>query len=180
MRQALQRLNEAVPANRILVTDAGRYVFETWPLIHVAKARSFVFTVSYASIGLGLGQAIGAAVAAPDRPTLLICGDGGFMLGCLTEFATAVRTRCDMVILVCNDGSYGAEHVQFRRKNMDPGLSLFDWPDLAPVAEALGGAGVTVRNDQDLETAAHAIAARDRTRPLLIDLKLDPDCIPLH
>jgi thiamine pyrophosphate-dependent acetolactate synthase large subunit-like protein len=59
---------------------------------------------------------------------------------------------------------------------MDPALSKFDWPDFAPVAEALGGRGVTVRNTADLDAADRAIAQRDR--PLLIDLKLDPDVVP--
>jgi thiamine pyrophosphate-dependent acetolactate synthase large subunit-like protein len=120
-----------------------------------------------------MAYAIGAAVAAPGRPVLLVTGDGGFMLGGLAEFNTAVRHKLDLVVAVCNDSSYGAEHIQFRRKNMDPGLSVFEWPDFASVADALGGQGVTVRTAADLDAAARAIAARGR--PLLIDLKLDPD-----
>lgn len=180
IRHALQRVDAAVAADRIFVTDAGRFVFETWPTFKVGRPRSFVFTVGYGSIGMGLGEAIGASIAAPDRPILLVAGDGGFMLGCLAEFVTAVRYKCDITVLVLNDGSYGAEHIQFRRKDMDPSLSVLDWPDLAPVAEALGGVGVTVRSDDDLESAARAIGTRDRSRPLLIDVKLDPDFIPIH
>ncbi|MBX3529045.1 MAG: thiamine pyrophosphate-binding protein [Rhizobiaceae bacterium] len=178
MRRVLHRLDETMPADRIFVTDAGRFVLESWATVDVALPRSFVFTVAYGSIGLGLGEAIGASVAAPGRPTLLVAGDGGFMLGCLTELRTAVRECCDMVIVVLNDGSYGAEHIQFRRKDMDPTLSLLDTPDLEPVATALGAAGLTVRDDDDLERAIQAIASRDRSRPLLVDVKLDPDCIP--
>jgi thiamine pyrophosphate-dependent acetolactate synthase large subunit-like protein len=59
---------------------------------------------------------------------------------------------------------------------MDPVLSTFPWPDLAPVAEAIGLQGVTVRNLDDLAVAERAIA--DRTGPLLIDVKLDPDHVP--
>jgi acetolactate synthase-1/2/3 large subunit len=178
IRHALQRIDAVMPAERILATDAGRFVAETWATIQVHAPRSLVFTVAYGSIGFGLGEAIGASVAAPRRPTLLVAGDGGFMLGCLAELNSAVRARCDIVIVVCNDGSYGAEHVQFRRKDLDPALSVIDWPDFAPVAIALGAAAVTVRGNDDLEAALDAITNRDRTRPLLIDLKLDPDRIP--
>jgi thiamine pyrophosphate-dependent acetolactate synthase large subunit-like protein len=52
---------------------------------------------------------------------------------------------------------------------------MFDWPDFAPVAEALGVRGVTVRNQGDLDAAVQAIAARDG--PLLIDLRIDPERI---
>jgi thiamine pyrophosphate-dependent acetolactate synthase large subunit-like protein len=56
---------------------------------------------------------------------------------------------------------------------MDPSLSLFDWPDFAAVASALGGRGVTIRNLDDLDGISEAIAKRDR--PLLFDVRLDPD-----
>jgi acetolactate synthase-1/2/3 large subunit len=180
MRKALQRIDAAMPKDKILATDAGRFVLETWASIGVSAPRSFVFSVAFGSIGLGLGEAIGGSVAAPHRSTLLVAGDGGFMMGGVTELRTAVREQCDLVIVLLNDGSYGAEHIQFRRKNMDPALSVLDWADFAPVAEAFGAAGLMVRSDADLEAAVQAVAARDRTRPLLIDIKLDPDCIPFN
>jgi thiamine pyrophosphate-dependent acetolactate synthase large subunit-like protein len=91
-------------------------------------------------------------------------------------FNTAVRHKVDLIMALCNDSSYGAEHIQFRNKEMDPTLSIFDWPDFGPVATALGGRGLTVRTDADLEATAEAIRTRDR--PLLIDRKLDPDHVP--
>ena len=70
------------------------------------------------------------------------------------------------------DGAYGAEHIQFRRRNMDPTISTFNWPDFGPVATALGGQGFTVRNLAELTDALAAI--EHRTVPMLIDVKLDP------
>ena len=96
--------------------------------------------------------------------------------GLLAEFSTAVRNAVDLIVIVCNDGGYGAEYVQFLNKGLDPGLSMFAWPEFAPLATALGGVGLTVRNEADLEKAAALIA--QRKRPILIDLKLDPDQIP--
>ncbi|GGC49001.1 acetolactate synthase [Chelatococcus reniformis] len=176
IRQALRALDAAVAPERTLVTDAGRFLIEAWPLMTVRDPRSFVYTVNFGSIGFGVAEAVGAALASDGRPTLLITGDGGFMLGGLTEFNSAVRAKVDLVVVVCNDGSYGAEHIQFRSKQMDPEISLFDWPDFAPVAEALGGTGVTVRSEEDLARAVEAI--KGGARPLLIDLKLDPDSMP--
>ena len=173
---ALRRINEAVPEDRVLVTDGGRFLSRAWVDLDVRDPRYFVFTLNFGSIGMGLSEAIGASLASEGRPTLLITGDGGFMLGGLAEFNTAVRSRCDLVVVVCNDGCYGAEHIQFRAKDMDPSISQFDWPDFAPVAEALGGTGVTVRTMQDLELAVTAIEGRKG--PVLIDLKLDPDDMP--
>src|SRR5262249_22724101 len=109
----------------------------------------------------------------------LVTGDGGFMNGGLAEFNTAVRHKVDLVVLLCNDGGYGMEEVEFRARNMPEDITVVSWPDFAPVADALGRQGVAVRTEADLDRAIQAI--RDRTRPLLIDLKLDMRSLPgLH
>ena len=176
VRRALSGLNEAIPVDRTLVTDAGRFIYEAWANFPVRHPRSFVYTLGSGSIGLGMGEAVGAAAAAEGRTTLLVTGDGGFMLGGLAEFNTAVRHGLDLIVVVCNDASYGAEHIQFRNKALDPALALFAWPEFAPLAQALGGEGVTVRSTDDLPAAIDAI--RSGVRPLLIDVKLDPDHVP--
>ena len=175
----LATLDEILPQDRTLVTDAGRWMVRSYGTLTAPGPRDQVTSASFGSIGLGLATAIGAAAMRPDRPTVLFCGDGGFMLGNLTEFNTAVRERCDLIVVIFNDGSYGAEHIQFRDKQLDPGITLFDWPDFVPLAVALGGAGVTVRSGADLDTLPDRIAARDRTRPLLIDVRLDPDRVAM-
>lgn len=176
IRAALARLEEAFPEERTLVLDGGRFIFHALRRLHVAEPRGYVHTVNFGSIGLGMGNAVGAAFGATGRPVLLVTGDGGFMLGGLTEFSSAVRHGLDLVVVVLNDGAYGAEHVQMRNKKMDPAISTFAWPDLGPVATALGGRGFTVRNLRELDAALTAIQGRDR--PVLIDVKLDPDLVP--
>lgn len=178
VRTALRRLEGVLPPERTLVTDAGRFMYEAWRALSVREPAHFVPTMNFGSIGLGLPAAIGAAYGAPDRPVVLVTGDGGFMLGGLVEFSTAVRHGVDLVVVVLNDGGYGAEHIQFRNRDMDPSLSLFAWPDLAGVAEALGGTGTTVRRLADLDGLRPLLAARDR--PVLVDVRLDPDQVPGH
>ena len=172
LRSAMIAIEKAVPRDRALVFDGGRFIFNAFTLFHVERPQDYVHTVNFGSIGLGMGNAIGAAVGT-RRPTLLVTGDGGFMLGGLAEFNTAVRHGLDLVVAVFNDGAYGAEHIQFRRKDMDPTRSTFEWPDFAPVADSLGGRGYTVRSMADLEAALAELPNRDR--PVLIDIKLDPD-----
>lgn len=176
LREVLVRVNEALPIERIFVTDVGRYIGHAWKLIDSPHPNSFVTSVNFGAIGCGMGYAIGAARGAPKKPVLLVTGDGGFMLGGLTEFNTAVRDKSDLIVLVCNDGGYGAEHVQFRRKDMPADLALFDWPDFASVATALGGQGYAVHSLEDLDQALAALT--NRKGPVLIDVKLDPDFIP--
>jgi len=149
---------------------------EVWCRISAPGPKSFIATTNFGSIGLGLQQAIGAAIAAPDKPVIMFTGDGGFMMGGVNEFNTAVRLKQDLIVILCNDSAYGAEHIQFMDRSMDPGLSQFEWPSFADVATALGGKGIAVQSTEDLEVAIAAIDTRDR--PLLIELKLDPNDVP--
>lgn len=175
----LDRLNQILPQERTLVTDAGRWMVRSYGLLTAPGPRDHVTSASFGSIGLGMATAIGAAAQRPDRPTVLFCGDGGFMLGNLSEFNSAVRERMDLICVVFNDGSYGAEHIQFREKQMDPGITLFEWPDFVSVAQALGGGGVRVSSLQELDDLPRIIDSRTKDRPLLIDVRLDPDCMTM-
>ncbi|MCC0034740.1 MAG: thiamine pyrophosphate-binding protein [Hoeflea sp.] len=173
---SLARLEQALPKDRVLVTDGGRFMTEVWCRISAPDPRSFVVTANFGSIGLGLQEAIGAGLAAPGRPVVLFSGDGGFMMGGINEFNTAVRLGLDLIVIVANDSAYGAEHIQFLDRKMDPSLTEFHWPSFAGIARALGGQGIEVHSDAELETALAAIETRDR--PLLIELRLDPHDVP--
>jgi thiamine pyrophosphate-dependent acetolactate synthase large subunit-like protein len=85
-------LDQMVPERRNLVTDGGRFVMTPWRYVHVDDPLGFVHSVNFGSIGLGLGTAIGVAAARPDRVTVVVLGDGGFMQG-MTELRTAVNER---------------------------------------------------------------------------------------
>ncbi|MBL4768196.1 MAG: thiamine pyrophosphate-binding protein [Rhodobacteraceae bacterium] len=173
---ALERFEEALPNDRILVTDGGRFMTEVWCRISAPDPQSFVATTNFGSIGIGLQEAIGASLAAPDRPVVPFIGDGGFMMGGINEFNTAVRLGLDLIVIVANDSAYGAEHIQFLDRKMDPSLTEFHWPSFADVATSLGGQGIEVRTNEQLELALAALENRDR--PVLIDLRLDPHDVP--
>ncbi|MEP3438597.1 MAG: thiamine pyrophosphate-binding protein [Hoeflea sp.] len=173
---ALERLEQALPVDRVLVTDGGRFMTEVWCRISAPDPKSFVVTANFGSIGLGLQESIGAGLAAPGRPVVLFSGDGGFMMGGINEFNTAVRLGLDLIVIVANDSAYGAEHIQFLDRKMDPSLTEFHWPSFAEIAKSLGGQGIEVHSNEELETALAAIEARDR--PLLIELRLDPHDVP--
>ena len=176
IRTALRALEEAVPEDRTTVFDAGRFVIPALKTLTTPEPRAWVPTLDFASIGLGVPTAIGASYGRPGHPVLLVTGDGGFMLGGLAEFNTAVRHDVDLIVAVLNDGAYGAELRHLRAHGIDTTLSQFRWPAFAPVAQALGGFGITVSSPAELTGLPAAVA--DRRGPLLIDIKLDPFKVP--
>lgn len=172
---ALRRIEQALPKDRILVSDVGRFAFAAWRNLSVQHPRNFVYSSNFASIGLGLGEAIGAARADPERLTVLLTGDGGFLMGGLTELSTVVRERMNLAIIVFNDGSYGAEHIQFTAKNMSPDLSMISPPDFSLIAGAIGLDSRRVSEPQELEGALTLL--REGCGPRLIDIRLDANLV---
>jgi len=86
-------LEEALPKDRVFLTGSGRFMFAFWNVISVPNPRSYVDGNGFSSIGLGAATSMGAARAAGDRPTLLVTGDGGFMLSGMSELAAALVKR---------------------------------------------------------------------------------------
>lgn len=172
----LSAVSRALPARRTVVYDGGRFQGEAFKYLCGPDYRSEVPTTDFGAVGLGMGAAIGAACAAPGEPTVFVTGDGGFMMNGLGELHSAIRAGQPLIVVICNDGSYGAEYDQFLNKGLDPGLSLFHWPDFADVARSLGAEGLTVSSVSDV---AAAVAALDSpARPVVIDLRIAPQDIP--
>jgi acetolactate synthase-1/2/3 large subunit len=172
----LSAVNQALPAHRTVVYDGGRFQGEAFKYSWSTDYRSEVPTTDFGAVGMGMGAAIGAAAFARDEPTVLITGDGGFMMNGLAELHSAIRAGLSPIVVICNDGSYGAEYDQFLAKGLDPELSLFQWPDFAEVARALGAEGLTVESVSDV--AAAVAACHSPTRPVVIDVRIAPGDIP--
>jgi thiamine pyrophosphate-dependent acetolactate synthase large subunit-like protein len=173
---ALRELDRRLPGERTLTVDGGRFTDEVIRRFSVLRPRAWVCSFAgFGAIGNGLAAAIGMGCADRKSPAVALVGDGSFMLGGLAEFSTAVRHKVDLIVVVCNDGCYGAEYRKLAARDFETEHSLFDWPDFAPVADALGGVGCTVRSLDDLPHVEKVVTERDR--PVLIDLKLDPAAV---
>ncbi len=178
IQEALLAVEGAVERERVLATDGGRFMRQPWQLMHVTEPRCFLPANLFGAIGTGIGYALGGACAERGMPTIAVVGDGGFMMGGLAEFHTAVREKLDFIAIVCNDGGYGAEYLHFTDHQLDPGLALFDWPEFADLARDMGAQSMVVRTRADLQQMQEFLRRRDRSRPTLVDLKLDPRTMP--
>src|SRR6185437_5902704 len=124
--------------------DSGHFMGYPAMYLKVPDERGVVFTQAFQAVGLGLGSAIGAAVARPDRLTVAALGDGGAMIG-LADLETVARLRLRMLIVIYNDAAYGAEVHHFGPHGHPLGIVQFPDVDFAALARAVGLRGVTVR-----------------------------------
>ena len=172
----LSAVNRALPARRTVVYDGGRFQAEAFKYLWSTDYRSEVTTTDFGAVGLGMGAAIGAASAAPGEPTVFVTGDGGFMMNGMAELHSAIRAGLPLIVVICNDGSYGAEYDQFVNRGLSPELSLFSWPDFTQVARALGADGLAVETVSDVPAALAALGPL--TRPVVIDVRTGPADVP--
>jgi thiamine pyrophosphate-dependent acetolactate synthase large subunit-like protein len=164
-------LDDLLPAERTVATDSGNFMGYPAMFLDVPDENGFVFTQAFQSVGLGLGSALGAAVARPDRLTVAALGDGGALMGA-SELETAVRLGLnDLLIVVYNDDAYGAEVHHFGPHGDSLANVTFPPADLAAIARGHGYAAATIRTPDDLAPVKSWLAG-PRDRPMLIDAKV--------
>jgi thiamine pyrophosphate-dependent acetolactate synthase large subunit-like protein len=141
--------------------------------LRVPDAHGFVFPQAFQCVGLALGNAIGAALARPDRLTVAAVGDGGLLMA-LPELETLGREKPDLLVVIYDDAAYGAEVHHFRPMGIPVELAQFAPTDFAALAEAVGCRGITARTLEDLNGVREWLES-GRDRPLVLDAKVDPD-----
>ncbi len=162
-------LETLLPKNRNLVYDAGNFLGIV-PYLSVPGPGHFKLTSDFASIGLGFGTALGVAKAKPNETTVLVIGDGGFLMT-MGELETVVREDLPLVVVLMNDCAYGAELHFLKMRDLPVAKSVFPDVDYAPIAEAFGFQAATIRTLDDLKKVAPLLAKPDG--PVFLDCKLN-------
>jgi len=105
-------------------------------------------------VGWGIPGAMAARLAYPDRPVLLLSGDGSFGFT-VTELESAVRQNFSFVAVVANDGAWGIVVNEQKRQfdGEDVIASRFGPIRFDKVAEALGAKGIHVEDPEELSSA---------------------------
>lgn len=171
MRTLGLELETLLPRERNLVVDGGNFLGIV-PYLSVPDPGAFKMIGDFASIGLAFGAALGVARARPDRTTVMVVGDGGFLMT-MGELETVVREDLPMVIVLMNDCAYGAELHFLKLRQQPVGKSVFPDVDYAPVAAAFGFDAETIRTVEDLRRVAPKLKSPEG--PIFLDCKLNAD-----
>jgi thiamine pyrophosphate-dependent acetolactate synthase large subunit-like protein len=173
-------LEKRLPNDKSVAVDSGHFLGYPSMFLSVPDARAWVFPNGFQAVGLGLGNAIGAAIARPDRPAVAALGDGGTFMA-LAEIETAARLELgNLLVLIYDDSAYGAEVHHFGPMGEDTSLVKFHDADLAAIATAAGARGQTVRTPEDLDVVDEWLASAGSGRPgrpLVLDAKVNPTIV---
>lgn len=173
----LDHAQRLAPADTTLVTETGIYnavnLF-TWKVY----APDLYFGSSGANtMGFSIPAALASSLVRPDRKTVALVGDGGFLMKA-SELETLAREKLNPIIIVFNDRSLGLIRIKQAAKGYRR-----DAVDLAPVdfarlAQSFGGRGERVGTLEAFDAAFKS--ALDDDRLTVIDARLDPDVYASH
>ncbi|HKZ07460.1 MAG TPA: thiamine pyrophosphate-binding protein [Methylomirabilota bacterium] len=178
-------VRKVVPEDGIVLVDVGAH--HNWMVAEYAawKPRTLVQTWGYASMGFGVAGPLGAKLAAPDRPVVTVCGDGGFIMNA-SAVLTAVEYEIPVVWVVWNNGGYSVirdQQLGYFGQGREL-ATMFRGPsgkpisaDYAALGRAMGADGWLVEKPADL--AGRLEAAIASHRPTVLDVRVDPDVRPL-
>jgi len=173
---------KVLPDDAILTCDSGvhhNWFMQFW---RPKRAQSMLNSWGYSSMGFGVCSVMGAQLAAPERPCISVCGDGGFSM---TPYvvATAVEYGLPCVWLVWNNFSWAA--IRDIQVGMFGNRQLGTYfekdrkpynPDFAAWARACGADGVTITKSEDLAGALQQ--AIKNKRPCVLDVHVDAEVRP--
>jgi acetolactate synthase-1/2/3 large subunit len=158
----------ALPAGGVLTGDSSQVSYlGSVHLFELPAARRFCYMPTFATLGYGLPAAIGAALAAPDRPVACLLGDGALLFS-VQELATAVELGLPIPVVVVDNGGYAEIREQQAARGIPPTAVDLRTPDLVLLATAMGARGVRT-TDPD-EVAEHVRAALAADGPTIIHL----------
>lgn len=170
----IEELHRQTEGNAIIVTDVGQHQMWTAQYYKFEKPRTLLTSGGLGTMGYGLGAAIGAKTAFPDRTVVNIAGDGCFRMN-MQELMTAVRYNIPVVEIVLNNHVLGMvrqlQHLFYGGRYSN--TVLRDAADFVKIAEGMGALAMRVSRPEELpEAIGTALSAG---RPVLIDCIIGED-----
>ncbi len=170
----IKKIYEMVKGDAIMVTEVGQHQMWTAQYYQYKNPRTLLSSGGLGTMGYGLGAAIGAQTANPNRQVINIAGDGCFRMN-MNELATAVREKLPLIEVIVNNHVLGMVR-QWQTLFYEGHYSatvLDDGVDFVKLAEALGADARRVTTREEFEAVfAEALACRT---PFVIDCIIDPD-----
>ena len=148
------------PKDAIVTHDAGSPRYQIMPFYQSDTPRSYLGWGKSHQLGTGLGFAIGAKLASPDKFCVNFMGDAAFGMTGL-DFETAVRTKLPITTIVLKNSTMAIEtnhmkisHEKFKARDLDG--------DYADIARSLGGWSEVIDDPEDI--ASSLLRAKEKNQ----------------
>jgi acetolactate synthase-1/2/3 large subunit len=162
----VKAVRAALPQDAVLVAGATTIGYWSHIAYEAATSGDYITSGYWGTLGFGFPTALGAKVAAGDRPVVALCGDGGFMYAA-PEFLTARQYGINVIAVVFDNGAYGASRWDqwHQYGDREIGTEIIN-PDWDKLAQAFGVASLSTDSPAGLQSALER--AIDLGSPVLI------------
>jgi len=151
-------LERHIPDRAIVAAEAGTSYYGAVSMT-LPPGCDFLGQPVWASIGFTLPAALGASIAAPDRPVVLAIGDGAAQLT-VAELGALLNRPSGPIVLVLNNGGYTVERLIRSPEAAYQEIHAWDWTRLPAALGAPDAFVATVRTEAELDAALrHAASA---------------------
>jgi acetolactate synthase-1/2/3 large subunit len=176
----LKQLSDAMPDSSIISTDVGQH--QMWAAQHIQPRRpeNYITSAGLGTMGFGLPAAIGAKIARPEDQSILITGDGSFMMN-IQELGTIKRKQVPVKIVLINNQRLGMVR-QWQSLFFDGRYSetiLDDNPDFQALAAAFDIPGKTITTKAEVEPARKEMLASETAYLLHVVISEQENVWPL-
>lgn len=170
----IEKIYEMVQGDAIMVTEVGQHQMWAAQYYKYKQPRTLLSSGGLGTMGYGLGAAIGAQMANPDKQVVNIAGDGCFRMN-MNELATASRNKLPLIEVIINNHVLGMVRqwqTLFYNEHYSATI-LDDGVDFVKVAEGLGCEARRVTSREEFEAAFKE--ALECKKPFVIDCIIDSD-----
>jgi pyruvate dehydrogenase (quinone) len=160
----------------IFTVDTGMSCVWGARYITATGKRTMMGSWNHGSMANAMPQAIGAALACPDRQVIALCGDGGLTM-LLGDLSTIVQYKLPIKIIVFNNRALGMVKLEMEVAGLPDWQTDMPNTDFAAIAQAMGIRGVTVHDPADVKEALE-----DAFRyhgPVLVNVLTDPNALAM-
>lgn len=172
----MTEIDKLAADDAIFTVDTGMTCVWGARYLEATGKRHMLGSFNHGSMANALPQAIGAALACPERQIVALCGDGGLSM-CLGDLATVVQYKLPIKIIVFNNRALGMVKLEMEVNGLQDCQTDMLNPDFAQVAEAMGITGFTVNDPEEVLTGLYN--AFEITGPVLVNIMTDPNALAM-
>ena len=169
-------INEVANKDAIFTVDTGMCCVWAARYIDGTSERKMLGSFNHGSMANAMPQAIGAALACPDKQVIAFCGDGGLSM-MMGDLMTIVQYNLPVKIVLFNNRSLGMVKLEMEVAGIPDVETDMLNPDFTKLAEAIGMYGITVNNPTDVKSALEKAFQQDG--PALISIHTDPNALAM-
>ena len=170
----VEKVYEMTSGDAIITTEVGQHQMWAAQFFKFQRPRQLLTSGGLGTMGYGLGAAIGAKVARPDKTVVNMAGDGCFRMN-MNEIATATRYNIPIIEIIFNNHVLGMvrqwQDIFYGKRYSN--TILEDKVDFVKVAESMGAKGYRVTTQEEFNVAF--LEAVNLGRPVVLDCIIDPN-----